>query len=629
MATTKPLRLSAQKFTEKSANISYSTSLAQVLVDTAVLHLDQPYSYLVPEEVSDEVVVGVRVLVPFNSRTLEGIVVKRTTYKNEVNLKAISSVISPVPLLTETTLALIQSVAKRFAAHPYDVISAAIPPRVASAERDLNFSEEDIKRSKNKARRVYYQFSPGEDEFHSLAAMAVKANQNGGVILLVPNEREVDLLVDAFSRNYPDTKYVRLDSSLQRSVRYKNYLLVASGEIGLVIGTRSAVFAPVRKLQTIFLHRDVSESYYEPRSAGWNARDVAAMRSIQEETSLVISGYSPSSEVARLIETKWLVTSSKKMKVSALSFAQQTGELLPNRIFAEIREALRNGPVLFLAPRKGYASALLCSKCRNEALCECKGKLIKKSGRSAPECSHCAKQYSPWKCQWCENDRPLLIGRGSERFAEELGRAFPNLPVISSEGEHIHKSVPARPSLVIATPGSVPTVESGYAAVVILEGNRFFAQADMRSHERAREQIFHAASRVSSKGKVLLVVDSAHPITASISRWSPSILSMRELEERRDANFPPYFRAISIEVGAKEATLLANGFKKALLDLRLPASTKILGPALDGKAGAKIILLSSLRDGGALVDFLHEFARKRSIAKKDSIRLRVDPYSLN
>jgi primosomal protein N' (replication factor Y) (superfamily II helicase) len=304
------------------------------------------------------------------------------------------------------------------------------------------------------------------------------------------------------------------------------------------------------------------------------------------------------------------------------------GELLPNRIFPEIREALRSGAVLFLTPRKGYAAAMTCSKCRNEARCDCGGKLLKKSARSEPECVLCSKQYVAWKCSWCGGDRPHLLGRGSERFAEELGRAFPNVPIISSEGDHILREVSARTSIVIATPGGVPRVQGGYSAVVVLEANRYFAQVDLRAHERARAQIFHAASRVSRKGKILLVIDSTHPVTASLARWNPSILSMRDLKEREDADFPPYFRAIEILAERDEALLIVNGFKKSILEGRLPSSTKVLGPALTQGDGAKIILLANLSDAPKLVEFIHEFARKRSVGKKSALKFRVDPYAL-
>ena len=628
MAQVKPLRLKVQKSNSKVVHGECAGDAVRAVVDTGVFHLDGFYDYLVPMELDQAVVPGVRMLVPFGNRTLEAIAIERVSTTELKVLKPIDSLIAPFPLLSKEVLDLIFDCAKRWAAHPYDLIRSAVPPRAPSAEKGVVLNTNQVTSDKRSARSVYYQFSPGEDEFHSLCAMAIKASKTGGVLVLVPDERDVDAFLTSLKNNYEDAKVARLDSALTRTQRYAEYLSVAAGEVQIVVGTRSAVFAPIHNLQTIFIHRETSESFYEVRTPGWNARDVALMRCANEGIAIVVSGYSPSAEIARLIENKYISVSLKKEKLNATAFTQQMGELLPNRIFPEIREALRNGAVLFLAPRKGYAAAMTCSKCRNEARCSCGGKLFKKSARSAPQCSLCSKGYVPWKCTWCNGDKPHLLGRGSERFAQELGRAFPNIPIVSSEGEHILEEVAARSSMVIATPGAVPKVHGGYSAVVVLEANRYFAQVDLRAHERARAQIFHAASRVSPKGKVLLVIDSTNPITASLARWSPSILSMRDLKEREEAEFPPYFRAVEILAERDEAILFANGFKKSILEGRLPASTKVLGPAFIADDNAKIILLANLSDSPQLVEFIHEFARKRSVAKKSALKYRVDPYAL-
>ena len=628
MADVKPLRLKSQKSKGKTTHTNFSDHLARVIVDTGLLHLDGYYDYLVPLELQEKVLPGTRLLVPFGTRTLEAIVFERVPMITSSGFKSIESVISPIPVFTDGVLKLILSCAERWSANPYDIVKAALPARVASVEKHFPKIDKRSDVARNKVRRVFYQFSPLENEFHSLSAMAVKAEKSGGVILLVPDERDVDELCEAFRILYPDTVYARLDSSLSRTDRYFNFLKIAQGEVPIIVGTRSAIFAPVANLQTIILHRDNSESYYHPRSPGWNARDVALIRSANESVSLVITGHSPSSEVARLIESKWLSATAKRVRLNVTSYAQQMGELLPNRIFAEIREALRHGPVLFLTPRKGYSASITCSKCRNEARCDCGGKLFKKSAGSSPQCAHCSKEFPLWKCNWCGGDRPHLLGRGSQRFAEELGRAFSGQSILSSEGDHILKDIPARPAIVISTPGSIPRVENGYSAVVVLQGNQFFSQPDMRSHERARAQIFQAASRVCSGGKIMLVIDSSHPITASIARWNPSLLSSRELVDRQEASLPPYYRSVQISSQPKEATSLIEGFKKSLTNKRLPATTRILGPALQTDGSVKILLLVDLRDAPLLLTFIHEFMRRRSVSKKPALKYRVDPYSL-
>ena len=103
---------------------------------------------------------------------------------------------------------------------------------------------------------------------------------------------------------------------------------------------------------------------------------------------------------------------------------------------------------------------------------------------------------------------------------------------------------------------------------------------------------------------------------------------MRDLQERQETHFPPYFRAIEISAQSSEAVFITNGFKKSLLEGRLPSSTRVLGPAITTSGNSKIILLVETNDAQKLVDFIHEFGRKRSLAKKSALKYRVDPYAL-
>jgi primosomal protein N' (replication factor Y) len=634
VAEIRPLRLKRQIAQKPDGPVAQLDSIAHVWVDNAVPHLDSAFDYLVPESLSDQITQGVRVLVPFAGRNIEGLVLSRSDDSAVSGLKSILSVLSPLVVADQEALDLIQATCDRWAGHPYDVIRSAIPPRVASVEKDFIGKSFKLKahqsiKSDLKCLRHYRLFSPGEDPLRSLADLLVEKSHIGGVLLIVPEERELDRLENILKEDFPTLEYVRLDASMERSVRYRNYLLASHGERNIVIGARSAIFAPVDNLQTIMVYREGAQSHYELRSPGWNVRDVAILRSIKRGASLLFAGFSPSSEAARLIESGWLTLVGKPHRINIQSASSPDGELLPSQIFTVIRAALIKGPVLFLVPRKGYSSALLCKKCRNIALCACGGKLTKKSLHGPPQCSHCAAVFQGWRCPWCQSEVSYLLGRGTDRYAEEIGRAFPGQRVATSAGEHILESVPGEPLIVIATPGAQPRAIGGYAAVILLEGAVFFGEVDMRAQERARESFFYSASLLAPDAKVIAVIDDAHPITASIARWNPSIMARRELADRLEAQLPPYFRSATIELPEVQSSSVVTALKSALSNRRLPSSTRILGPASIGKGVSRILLTSSLEDGPLLVELLHEFMRKRSIAKKDSLTVRVDPYSLS
>ena len=622
MALTRPLRLKSE-IAKPKADISTSQlPVARVWVDSGVFHLDSYFDYLVPDNLSALVATGIRVQVPFHGREVEALVLSRHASSELSGLKAISKVLSKVSVATEESLDLISAVAKRWAAHPYDVIRSAIPPRVASVDKeDFPISLGD--KSTAKPSRRYLHIPPVMNRFEFLADKITKDANRGSKLVVLPDSRSVGQL----ARLIPDA--IVLDSELDRSDRYRNFLLSRTKTNITVIGTRSAIFAPISDLSSIVVVDEGSENHYENRAPGWNVRDVAIIRSMRSKIPLTLIGYSPSAEVARLIEGKWIDFVSSKNRLTVNSYSQSQGELLPSRLVSEIRKAMKTGPILFLSPRKGYSQALTCSKCRNIALCSCGGKITQKSSQLPVECVICATVFADWKCSWCQSTTPFLLGRGSDRFAYEIGAAFPGMPITQSSGDHILESYEETSGFVIATPGAAPLSRIGYALVIILEGDRFFTQADLRAQERTREMFFQVSALASSTSSVALVMTGDTPIVGALSAWKPSLLSQRELREREEVNLPPFTRAITMDISSTESQALLRGLKKSQEEGRLPASTIFLGPSKLKDDTDRIVLLTPLTDGEVVVDLLHKFQRKRSSSRKTLASIRIDPYSLS
>ena len=622
MALTRPLRLKSEIAKAKAQGSSSPLPVARVWVDSGVYHLDESFDYLVPDNLSESVATGIRIQVPFHGREVEALVLSRHSYSELAGLKSISKVLSPQSVATPESLELIAAVARRWAAHPFDVIRSAIPPRVASVDKE-EWSQSPSNGLTMKGSRSYIHIPPAINRFEYIANTAKKMFGTGSSLILVPDTRSISRLCEYLPES------IVLDSALERSDRYRNFLKSRYGRNQVIIGNRSAIFAPIADLENIILVDEGSEHHYEMRSPGWNARDVAILRCRQRPLNLTFIGYSPSSEVARLIETKWISFKSDKSRVDISSYSQSQGELIPSRLISKIRSAKDVGPILFLAPRKGYSQAIACAKCRNIAQCSCGGKLHKKTSQSIPECTICAEQYVDWKCSWCQSATPHLIGRGSDRFAFEIGAAFPGIPIIQSSAEKMVEQLDESRALVIATPGSVPFTSSGYALVVILEAERFFMQADIRAHERTRELFFSTSAMASMQGKVALVASGEHPIIGAIAAWKPSLISQRELRERLEVNLPPFTRAVTLDIAQSESLALLRGLKKAQDDGRLPISTQLLGPSILKGDISRIVALTPLEDGEAFIELIHEFQRRRSSSKKTLATIRIDPYSLS
>ncbi len=640
MVTPRPLKLKAQAGSFGKRSVAKVLPIARVWVDTGVFHLDTPYDYWVPEEFSQIATVGTRVQVEFGSSPAEGIIVERTpSSSNTGNLKQILKVPSPTAVATAQTLELFALVAKRWAGAPYDVIRSAIPPRVASVDKEpvaahiksrVN-SPSVFFHSKNLLQRNIRAFwaLPPEIPRQRLAAELIAARSAlGQVLVIAPDERELDAIEDELVSFLPPQSIVRLDGGLSRSDRYRNFLRVLRDEAEVILGLRGAIFAPLTDGVTIIVLGESAQSLYEPRAPGWNARDVALLRSGEKKVNLILVGYSPSLEVGRLIEAKWLTHISSKTRKNVVAMAPSMGELVPSNAFPIIRKALKEGPVLVLVPRKGYGNCVMCNKCRNVALCTCGGRLELGGANESPQCVLCRTSHLGWKCRWCQSSDIYLASRGIDRFAEEIGRSFPNVPIINSSGEHIAESVPISPCLVIATPGAQPKNYAGYAAVALLEALRFFSHSEMRSTENSREVFFQSAGMATSLGTTFVSLNSAHPIVAALTRWDATPMVRAELREREELNFPPYFRFICLDVDTKDATRLHEGLVQAKQDKRLDVHVQISGPHERLNEKSRIILSAAVVSASSMVNFVHELQRHRSISRKTPFTIRVDPYSL-
>jgi primosomal protein N' (replication factor Y) len=390
---------------------------------------------------------------------------------------------------------------------------------------------------------------------------------------------------------------------------------------------RGAIFAPIAGLSEIYLHQESSEHYYERRTPHWNAREVAWIRSSLCNLDLHLTGYVPSLDVAIDIDKKDITYQANREKVSLIAQASSNGELIPSKIYQQVRKSLVRGPVLFLVPAKGYATAISCAKCRNVAICECGGKLSKSSAKSEPTCVLCSKKYQNWKCGWCGEARVFLASRGIERFAEEIGRSFPNHVVIQSTASDPRDGVSSDPALVISTPGVEPIAESGYAAVVILQVDRFLSSSASNGVERAYSNFFAASALISDTGVIALVHDDGAPITSALTTWNPATISKREIEQRISLQLPPISCAVLVLGDSSELIRLKSALESAKEESRAPKSLRVYGPT-SGES-AKLTLLIDPSEQIELVSLLREINKRRAISKKPLLAYRVNPYSLD
>jgi len=651
--------------------------VARVVVDVPLAHLDRPFDYAVPDELAEQVVAGCRVRVRFAGKLVDGVVLELAGGTDHTGkLAPLAKVVSAEPVLTPEVAELARSVADRYAGSMTDVLRLALPPRRGAPEKrprldppappaapdPTGFARYPTGAqlltavAEGHPARAVWTALPGEDWPTRLVELAQAALSGGrGALVVVPDGKDLDRLAAAAERLLPAGSVAVLRADAAPDTRYGRFLSAARGTAQVVLGTRGAVFAPVRDLGVVVIWDDGDDLHAEPRAPYPHARDVLVHRAHLASCAAVVAGTARTAEAALLVESGWaheliadratLRTAAPRVEALGSDFElardpAARSARLPTLGFDVSRRALQAGaPVLIQVPRSGYVPSLVCDRCRAPARCShCAGPLgiaprPGAGGVRIAACRWCARPAATFDCPHCHGTKLRAAVVGEARTAEELGRAFPGATVrVSGRSSGVLATVSGDPAIVVATPGAEPVAEGGYGAALLLDSWALLGRADLRAGEETLRRWMNAAALVRAGGQVVVAADAAHPVVQALVRWDPAWLAVRELEDRRALGFPPVTRMASLS--ASPAALA-----EFLAALRLPDGADVLGPvpepprpgAAGGPEGERERYLVRVRrsDGVALARALHEVQGVRSARKvPEHVRVQLDPLSL-
>ncbi|MFL1593456.1 primosomal protein N' [Rhodococcus ruber] len=594
--------------------------VARILPLLPLPHLDREFDYLIPREFDAEARPGVRVRVRFAGRLVDGFVLSRAaTSEHTGRLGWLDRVVSPEVVLTPEIAALADAVAARYAGTRADVLRLAVPPRHARVEAEdpppaPPPTAPEIDRTAwsryrhgenfldalaaGRAPRAAWQALPGEDWPRRLAELAASVAATGhAAVLVVPDQRDLDRVVTACTDLAGADCVVGLAAGLGPAVRYRRWLAALRGTARIVVGTRAAVFAPTPALGLLVVWDDGDDLHSEPRAPYPHAREVALLRAHATGAAVVLAGHARTAETQALVDTGWAhdlaaprdVVRARAPKITALADSDQAlardpaarAARLPAIAFAAARAALgADRGVLVQVPRRGYVPALACAKCRTPARCRhCNGPLALPQaagpdGTATPACRWCGIADATHRCHACGARALRAVVVGAGRTAEELGRAFPGVPVVTSGGTEVKATAPAGPALVVATVGAEPVTAGGYGAALLLDGWALLGRADLRAAEETMRRWLTASSLVrpfADGGQVVVVADAGIPTVQALVRWDPIGHAQSQLAERAEVGFPPAVHMAAVDgTAAAVADLLAAA--------TLPPEAEVLGP---------------------------------------------------
>ncbi|MDQ1136669.1 primosomal protein N' (replication factor Y) [Microbacterium sp. SORGH_AS 1204] len=588
--------------------------VARVQLESPVPQLDRLFDYAVPHPLVADIAPGVRVKVPLRSagRMMDAFVVDVVADDGtERPLSSVEAVVSPTPVLPRRLYTLARRVADRAAGSVSDVLRLAVPKRMVRAEKAWAAAPPPEPPEVGPAARersdALLQPYPGLADAldarqrialdaparpHAelprgawadlLAACAVHTLAQGrSAVLVVPDYRDQAQLLAALGELVTPDAIVRDDADQSGPARYAQYLRTLAPVPCIVVGRRSGVYTPAHDTGLVAIWDDGDSLLSEPLAPGVHARDAALVRQELEGSALVFAGHTRTTDVQRLIDVGYVREiaparrSSPRVVLSATREGEQRQSRVPSSAFAAAREALQHGPVLVQVARPGYAPSLVCADCRRPARCpHCAGPLRAARPGATPVCAWCGRSAHAWTCGHCGSAKLRMASSGSERTADELGRAFPNTRVIVADGAHPVAEVDPHPALVIATRGAEPIARGGYRAVILLDGDRMLQSEALRIGESCLRWWSNAAA-LAAPGAPVHLVGVAGPVARALATWTQPAYARAELADRAPLRMPPAVRVAGIDGHARSVDTLLASLREAVPELDALA---VLGP---------------------------------------------------
>lgn len=568
---------------------------ATVLLDRP---LKQGFLYAIADDQTVEV--GMRVRVPFSHTELTGYVVEVQEQADPtLKILPIKRVIDKEPVFGQNEIDLAQWMSRFYLCSAGEAISLMIPggkrdsgmppldveedPLTDRVETLTTEQKAAVERINSHDAPMYYLYGvtgSGKSEVFLRAAEAVIA-QGRQVIYLVPEITLTHQLARLVTRRFHDRVAI-LHSALTESQRMTQWRRIKSGEVDLVIGARSAVFAPADKLGMIIIDEEHENSYKADQTPRYHARQVAQWRCHHQKATLVMGSATPSLEAWKLARDGKMpllilprrVAGGTLPRIQVVDMKGKEG-VLSDELKDQMRQVLGEGKqvVLFLN-RRGFSYYFHCRSCGYEMRCpHCSVSLTYHKDKNEMVCHYCGYHTRPIHvCPECHSLDVGYSGFGTEMVEDAVKAQFPMASISRLDADTVVDKKTMGPVLEAFRQGQTDILLGtqmvakglnfpGVELVGIVLADSGMNIPDFRSQERTFSlltQVSGRAGRYNDKGRV--VIQTYHPDNAAIIAAQKGDLEgfyRMELENREMTGFPPYSRLVNLVVrGHREATVI-------------------------------------------------------------------------
>jgi primosomal protein N' (replication factor Y) len=453
---------------------------------------------------------------------------------------------------------------------------------------------------------LYGATGSGKTEVY-LQACAAALERSRGAIVLVPEIALTPQALGRFGARF-GRRVAVLHSALTEAERRDERARIASGEAPIVLGARSAVFAPVPRLGVICVDEEHDASYKQESDPRYDARTVAAKRASLEDAVAIFGSATPRPESWGRLEHLELGgrLSGPLPPVRIVDLRREAGYPLSAPLLAELGAIAENGgKAILLLNRRGIAPALHCRACGTTLRCEnCDVALVLHGDRML-RCHHCGhSEPEPATCPVCGSAELARLGAGTQRLERELQAKLPELERIRLDADAVDRpgamaaaltrfSAADRAVLVGTQMVAKGHHFPGVALAAVVDADTGLGLPDFRAEERTFQLLTQLAGRSGRDAPGRVLVQTFQPDSRAIelaARHDVGRFLAGELERRRELGYPPFSHLVRIVVAGPDPA----GPLQALTELKVGLrESEVLGPApllrLRGKFRAQLV----------------------------------------
>lgn len=445
-----------------------------------------------------------------------------------------------------------------------------------------------------------------------IRAMRAALHRGRGAMMLVPEISLTPILSRRLRAHFGDQIAI-FHSSLSRGERFDEWTRLRTGEARVVLGTRSAVFAPVKNLGLIIVDEEQDSSYRQEESPFYNARDTAIVRAQRESAAVVLGSATPSLETFHNAQTgkyKYLelperigergLATAELVDMRDVFARHKKPVVFSDELLAAIEQTHSKGEQsIILLNRRGYSSFILCRSCGESIMCpNCEVTLTFHRGDRVLVCHYCNhRERAPAQCPQCESKYIYYVGEGTEQIEELLRKRFPQLRIGRIDRDTKSRRREFEQTLLDFEKGKLDMLVGtqmlakghdfpNVTFVGVISVDAGLALPDFRAAERAFQLITQVAGRAGRgdrPGRVL--IQTYHPHHYALKHAvAQDYLGFynEEIRHRRNHQYPPFVALALLLTRHKDANRayeLAGAAKKALIEADPDRTCRVLGPA--------------------------------------------------